>query len=531
MKKSFLVFPLFYCLFPVLSLYASNVRELDIACLISPLLMTLAGTIVLWAVSGLITRSVYKGGILVSFLFFVFFSYTYLENLYCKFILHADSVIDPSGVFAVWVVILVGGVFLIVRYGDRLASAHTLLLIMSFGLIVMPAYRTISGQLSRMRYEHRLPSLSAASTRAESSTLPNIYYIILDGHARSDTLRDLYGLDNSKFLNSLRKQGFQVADRARSNYCQTILSLASSLNMEHVRTLMIGKKPAGVDDRFPLVLLIRRNRVFSTLEKHGYTTVAFETDYEFANAEGANVFIRNAKSTSSFDTLLLDLTPLRLMSENNPVFSGYEKHRKVVSTILGRLPSTLDIKQPVAVFAHILVPHPPFVFNSDGTPHNPRKPFGLSDGADFVKTRKSASEYREGYSNQVQFIDRKIEQVVHTILRESHRPTIIILQGDHGPASHLDFEHPKVTGLKERSRILCAVKVPAESKIAIPSDITPVNIFRIIFRRYFDSSLRTIDNHTYYSTFTHPYDLTDVTTIADGVGISVDQGKPVNVIK
>jgi hypothetical protein len=66
---------------------------------------------------------------------------------------------------------------------------------------------------------------------------PDIYYIILDGHARSDILAELYGYDNNWFVDSLRQRGFYVADRSRTNYAQTYLSLASTLNMTYLDSL------------------------------------------------------------------------------------------------------------------------------------------------------------------------------------------------------------------------------------------------------------------------------------------------------
>jgi hypothetical protein len=62
--------------------------------------------------------------------------------------------------------------------------------------------------------------------------LPDIYFVVLDGYARSDVLARLYGTDNETFLNELETLGFYVARDSRSNYAQTALSLASMMNLE-----------------------------------------------------------------------------------------------------------------------------------------------------------------------------------------------------------------------------------------------------------------------------------------------------------
>jgi hypothetical protein len=53
----------------------------------------------------------------------------------------------------------------------------------------------------------------------EYGLFPDIYYVILDGYARADILDELYGYDNSRFLDYLERHGFFVAETSHSNYC------------------------------------------------------------------------------------------------------------------------------------------------------------------------------------------------------------------------------------------------------------------------------------------------------------------------
>ncbi|HEX6032871.1 MAG TPA: hypothetical protein VFY83_00505, partial [Anaerolineales bacterium] len=48
---------------------------------------------------------------------------------------------------------------------------------------------------------YSLPSLSSSQIR------PDIYYIVLDGYARSDILHELFDFDNSKFVSDLQEKG------------------------------------------------------------------------------------------------------------------------------------------------------------------------------------------------------------------------------------------------------------------------------------------------------------------------------------
>ena len=63
---------------------------------------------------------------------------------------------------------------------------------------------------------------------------PDVYFIVLDAYARNDVLTEVYETDTSAFLDTLRDEGFYVADESYSNYAMTHLSLAATLNMRYL---------------------------------------------------------------------------------------------------------------------------------------------------------------------------------------------------------------------------------------------------------------------------------------------------------
>jgi len=77
---------------------------------------------------------------------------------------------------------------------------------------------------------------SSAVVSTQAST-PDICYIILDGYGRADMLQSVYGFDNSEFINALEQRGLVVENGSQSYYPRTILSLASSLNMQYLDTM------------------------------------------------------------------------------------------------------------------------------------------------------------------------------------------------------------------------------------------------------------------------------------------------------
>jgi hypothetical protein len=86
------------------------------------------------------------------------------------------------------------------------------------------------------RYASVPPSM--ASVAALDGSLPDVYMILLDGYPRADTLREDFGYDNEPFLSAMRGLGFEVSDRAHSNYTHTGLTLSTMFNARHLAELM-----------------------------------------------------------------------------------------------------------------------------------------------------------------------------------------------------------------------------------------------------------------------------------------------------
>ena len=68
--------------------------------------------------------------------------------------------------------------------------------------------------------------------------------------------------------------------------------------------------------------------------------------------------------------------------------------------------------------------------------------------------------YAVNYINQLQFVNGRIKGAIDRILSDTSRPSIIILQSDHGPGSRLNWEDPGDTDFEERLSILNAYYFP-----------------------------------------------------------------------
>jgi hypothetical protein len=148
------------------------------------------------------------------------------------------------------------------------------------------------------------------------------------------------------------------------------------------------------------------------------------------------------------------------------------------------------------VFAHIISPHPPFVFDVHGKPTEPARGYSVNDGDDFQGT---LDEYRAGYARQVQFVNQKLEWAIDAILANSPTPPVIILQGDHGPGSRLNWGSPAKTCLWERTSILNAYYLPGGGESRLYPSISPVNSFRVVLNAYFGANLPLLPDRTYFT--------------------------------
>ena len=369
-----------------------------------------------------------------------------------------------------------------------------------------------SRQIQALRMRQKEAELPVATS---SHLRPDIYVIIVDGYGRADFLQNIYGYDNSEFINFLKGKGFYVADRATSNYPQTELSLSSLLNFQYLDDYVSGFGDAS--GRGPLRELLQHTRLRQFLEQDGYQFVALPSAALFAQMRDADVYVHLTPSNiNEFEGLLAASSVVGVAVEawgvNLPVQS-YELHRRYILFSLETLKDVPEIAGPKFVFAHILSPHPPFIFDGSGNFITPDAPYSSWDASLFPGSKE---QYIQGYTNQMIFINQKLKDVINSILDHSAQPPIIILQGDHGPGAHYDMLKLNDSCLAERYSILNAYYFPDGDYESLYPEITPVNSFRVVLDQYFGVKLDVMADKSYFASWLSPYLFREVT---DKVGL------------
>ncbi|MDO8683258.1 MAG: sulfatase-like hydrolase/transferase [Armatimonadota bacterium] len=521
MRKRFILHPFLFAIAPILTLYGSNASQMSLTELIAPIGVTLTLVILLQEFLYLTYVDRLKAGIASSCFWTLFFTYGHLVNILRSF--HLIHLSEPeTGIFVLMVSLLIAILVLLSRTRANLRRVSYFFNITAIFLV---AYSTVdigAYEIARSRYVggSNIDGLSSGAPlqSKDISKFPDIYYIILDGYAGDEILRKYYKHDNSDFTRFLKAKGFYVAHNGRSNYCQTCLSLSSSLNCAYLTDLtrQIGTK---LNDRKPLEWLIEESRVAHILKQYGYKTVAFESGYESTELSNADVYSRRSVSLTEFQHGILSLTPApRVLSCFCALFGGtswldqYGLSRKRVDYAFDQLPKASRLKEPVFVFAHIVAPHPPFIFGRNGEAVKQTRPYGMFDGSNFLNCGGTREEYVKGYRDQLVYVNKRMKMVLSEILSESGRPKVILLQADHGPGSMLDWENPSRSNVGERMSILQAYYFPDHDySLLVKTRPTPVNSFRIVFNHFFQMHYPLLDDRSYFSTWSRPYKLIDVT--------------------
>lgn len=520
MKRA-VIHPLLFAAFPVLFLYSRNVGQIPLWLVVRPLVVLTAIALLLGLGLTVLLKNAHKAGILVSAVFLIAFAHGELVGWMGKHLAHLSHETNAQAA------LIAGLAFLLIAWKTlqtKRALRDITVLLNLIGLF------TVGILLPGATYQHlrgtaniRPVALEYQTSGVPTNSAPDIYYIILDGYARADVLEKLYACDNSSFLDYLRDKGFRVCDRSRSNYCQTGLSLASSLNYCYLDDLARRMGKAG-SSRLPLSHMIKHSRVNNFLQEHGYSSVAFATGYPLTEMPRADRYIHPRFALTQFENTLLNTTILPAidyqlrhrwgLAASRLAGWRYNLHRKwILHTLdeIGRIEREGD--KPFFVFAHIMCPHPPFVFDEQGAPINPPHHYSILDANEFMQQASSGGkqEYITGYRQQLLFLDSNLKDTIEHIIAASERPPVIILQADHGPGLEVDLWCPEKTNMEERMAIFNAYYLPGVNAGTIPGDITPVNSFRVVFNSYFRTDLEILPNESYYSTWLAPYDFIRVT--------------------
>jgi hypothetical protein len=340
-------------------------------------------------------------------------------------------------------------------------------------------------------------------TAPAEGAMPDIWYIVLDRYARADVLKAKYDFDNRPFLYALSGHGFQVLNQSTANYQRTAHSVASTLNLGYLNpaSKLTGQKSS---DWVLLYRLLEDNKVWRSLKQLGYVYEHFGSWWTPTawNKHADRNFDSNVVPT--FERFLWGHSlPGRLAKAAGWGRMDYRRLQcERANNKFDRLKSLAsENSAPRFVFAHFLMPHPPYVLKADG------RCLGLDEAR--------ARSRRDNYIDQVRYTNRQLLDLAEAIRTRSDRPSIIIFQADEGPwperiagdehnvgmdTTPVKWQTLSDQELLEKQAIFHAIYLPDSiARTTLSPHMTPVNTFRYIFRNWFNANLPVLsdENHIY----------------------------------
>tara|TARA_Y100000748_G_C15399880_1_gene451030 strand:- start:149 stop:979 length:831 start_codon:yes stop_codon:yes gene_type:complete len=251
----------------------------------------------------------------------------------------------------------------------------------------------------------------------------------------------------------------------------------------------------------PMLEMFQENHVMNVFKENDYETI-----YIYG---GVRDRIRTADHnicekffTSDFVNLILKSSGLTIIHKNLVSHDW----RDIRLCALEQISSSREnYDGPIFVFAHLRLPHDPFSFGPNGEKVS-NESFELSLNPDGTK---------EAYINQLQFTNKKINEVIHEIKSQSEQPPIIILQSDHGARFGLDWytlnnSDEDITRAYDNFN---AFYFPDKRYDKLYPDLTPVNTFRVVFNEFFNTELELLPDRIYISPAQKQYQFKDITDV------------------
>ena len=243
---------------------------------------------------------------------------------------------------------------------------------------------------------------------AEDSVAHPVYLLLMDGYPRLDSLREL-GIDNAAFVAELEQRGFDHYPDATSAHQWTHRTLQA----------LVAGSPAGIPDEPGT----------NTQEQEIRSSLQLPAGFLAIDPPASHVVMRGGRNASAggmndFEIRLVGTSAVGRLARDWAA-------GMVAASLRHHFERSLDLvatTDAAGVFAHVLMPHPPFIYAD-----------GLSDcwpGCNIfdVSTDKldiSVDEWADQMSTQLAASNQRVLATIDRVLA-THPDAVIVLFSDHG---------------------------------------------------------------------------------------------------
>jgi hypothetical protein len=332
--------------------------------------------------------------------------------------------------------------------------------------------------------EQLVNSLSNSFIACDTCTRPDVHLVIADEYAGDSSLKEIFSFDNSEFEEQLRARGFYLAENPISNYNATVYSMASLLNMDYIGNL--ESRTVNHRDMLRCRGLINHNQVVAFFKTKGYQFY----NHSYFELDGKEKLVYNPFYPTKRALFTAQTFTSRFRRNLGFHFASRDKLERIVKHHLYNNrtieSATQDLLRnnssgPKFVYTHLAMPHHPYYFDSTGKE------------AAYETLTEDYKNDRNAYIGYLKYANKRLLNMVDSILHHSVNPPVIILVSDHG------FRQlPDSANRKYFFQNFNAVLLPGKNYSGFYEGISNVNEFRVILNSVFGQKLPILSDSTVY---------------------------------
>lgn len=497
--------PLLLAAWPVISLWQDNLGEVPPAEALRLAGLAAGVALGLLLIFGAILRDLAKGALIASVLVVTVMMWGTAR----------DATGNPGWLLATWLVaalllcILAARLKTVVWEITRVVAAMSVVVL---GMVAVPVIAI------------KAPDIAAARTpAAPTEDLDNlvgqwsgegeprdIFYLVFDRYGAQPSMERRFDFDLSGFFDGLKQRGFYVAKNAKANHLRTAQSLSSTFNLRYHFDLTRRYGP-DTGNMLPIYRLLEDHAVGRLLQDRGYEYVHIGAWWDPTQKSRIADVNYSYEQESDFELEVFRSTLLSLFEHRATGRTLTEQRRHVPYD--GALAQFENLRVaaarpgPTFTFAHILLPHEPFVFDAAGN---------------YISLDEEGARGRDlNYREQTLYTNQLIDALLDDLLAvpEAERP-IIVLAADEGPhpvrfkldEENFDWTQATDEELEEKFAVLNAYYLPDGDEAALYDSISPINTWRVLFNTYFGADLPLLEDRSYvFRDENHVYDFTEIT--------------------
>jgi hypothetical protein len=314
---------------------------------------------------------------------------------------------------------------------------------------------------------------------------PDIFFIVLDGYASSQCLKEEFNYDNSEIDSLLTQNHFYISASSKSNYNVTPFSLSSTFNLGYLKK-GLEKSMVSTKTFLQAMETLKTNRLIKFLAGQGYNITNYGCfDMEKASTKTdpyfKDLYYTQVDNQTFSSRLWADIgwnfTLKNIFTGKFQIPQSYKRNKSYhlfrnefnLKGLINELNTHSD--KPKFVYAHLILPHEPYFLDSVGRL--------TSDTAILANT----INLKEGYVGQVIYSNEIIKKIIRAVSNIKNKK-VVIIEGDHGFRNY----EPGVPEEKVFMNLNTYYFSDGDYK-TLYNNISPVNSFRVVLNKYFCQSL------------------------------------------